>query len=62
MEEGGMLHTSLADSLHGGVQERGGASVGVNVDDVIGLLLPTHLIHQHAAEGKRRERDDVLFV
>lgn len=49
--------TSLTDGLHGGVQEAGGAPVGIQVDDVIALLLPSHLIHQHAGERERETKN-----
>ncbi len=45
------LPTSLADSLHSCIQEGSRAAVGIQIDYIITLLLPSHLIHQHT--GKR---------
>lgn len=51
--------TSLADGLHCSIQEAGGAAVRVQVDDIVALLLPSHLVHQHTGDTHtaRSERD-----
>lgn len=56
------LLASFTDSLYSGIQELGRATVGIQIDDVIPLLLPPHLIHQHARktfQGLKQKGEEI---